>query len=378
MHEININRGLYTYYRIKSKVKSNFYLELTLVFIALFMIGVVGMYIFEKGVNDNFSSLLQSAWSGIVYTFSGFEDRSPITTGGKAFSIFIFISSMVILGGAVGKISANFILKKELKMPKDVMEHIAVCNWNDGGDRIIRELHAIEAEPQTEIVVVTHKNIDEESLRKSPAYEKVYFVRSDPTIHDVLRASRVHFAKTVVILADMDSHDPDAQSTLIALAVNKLCEMASRPKPHIVAEAINHRKVEHLKDAGVDEVICETDYGLGLLAQCALHRNLSHVYERLLTYTINTNEIYMVEAGKYPKSFIGKTFPEVSDILNKNRDKDNPAILVGVCRNGQVILNPKKNFKESTGQFFKNFEEGDTLIVMSYNPPDLQRPVFKE
>ena len=46
---------------------------------------------------------------------------------------------------------------------------------------------------------------------------------------------------------------------------------------------MNHRKSQHLKDAGVDEVVCAMDYGLGILAQCALHAKLSDAYNHLLT-----------------------------------------------------------------------------------------------
>ncbi|MCD5383424.1 NAD-binding protein [candidate division WOR-3 bacterium] len=147
---------------------------------------------------------------------------------------------------------------------------------------MVKELHKPQAEPKTEIVIVTDREINEAELRKNKAYERVFFIRSDPILHYVLKASRVNLAKSVVILANEESPDPDANSALIALAIIKLCNTG--PRPHIVTEAINHRKIEHLRDAGVGEVICATDYGLGLLAQCALHAKLSTVYNNLLSY----------------------------------------------------------------------------------------------
>jgi len=195
---------------------------------------------------------------------------------------------------------------------------IAICNWNERGDRIVTELHAAEAEPGTEIVIVTDKPVDESELRKKKEYENVYFIRSDPQLHDVLRRAQITQANSVIILADGRTPAADARSALIALAIPTLWEeeeaerkkkakrqredvsgaqgskQDAAPCPHIIVEAVNQRKSQHLKDAGADEVICAADYGLGILAQCAIEAKLSFVYQRLLTYSGDTNEIYTV------------------------------------------------------------------------------------
>lgn len=356
-------------YPINRVVRRNVYVKLGLIFVVLFVIGTLGMYFFERRVNENFMDIYQSFWSSMVYLLSGFEDRAPVTTHGRIMSIFIFIASICIIGSVAGKFASIFIERGEVKMPKEVKEHIAICNWNEGGDRIVKELHNPEAKPETEIIIVTDKEINEVELRKNKAYEKVFFIKSDPTLHDVLKTSRVHLAKSVLILADKKSPDTDANSALIALAVIKLCNTG--PRPHIVAEAINHRKIEHLKDAGVDEVICATDYGLGILAQCALYTKLSTVYDNLLTYSEDTNEIYIVAGDKLPNAIIGKTFKETAEMLNKNRDPVNPAILIGVRRGDRIILNPKEKWTGQKGKKFERFEEGDNLIVIAFNIPNL-------
>ena len=142
----------------------------------------------------------------------------------------------------------------------------------------------------------------------SPFYlncKNVFFGRGDPAFHDVLETARVPLAQSVIILTDENSGDPDAESALIALAITKLCEEIKKEegkeiiKPHIVVEVLNHRKITHLKDAGVDEVICAVDYGLGILAQSAIYEKLSEVYHHLLSYGEETNEIYIVERSRF-------------------------------------------------------------------------------
>ena len=249
-------------------------------------------------------------------------------------------------------------------MPKELDSHIVICNWHERADRIIKELHSPLAAPETDIIVITEQAINEQELRLSPEYEKVFFVESNPTLHEVLRRARAHLAGSVIILKDDEYSDPDAETALIALALARLTKECSR-KPHVIAEVVNHNKVQHLLDAGVDEWVCSHDYGLGILAQSALYGKLSEVYQQLLTYSSDTNEVYMVDEAHYPHFFFGKTFTEIADILNHQKHAENPSILLGVKREEQVILNPKP-------EEFDHFQPGDFLIVVAFDPPDLR------
>jgi hypothetical protein len=48
--------------------------------------------------------------------------------------------------------------------------------------------------------------------------------------------------------------------------------------------------MQHLRDAGADDVIMCADYAIGILAQSALNEKLSDVYHDLLTYREHTTE----------------------------------------------------------------------------------------
>ena len=398
-------------YLITRIIRRNIYIKLLLIFTALFIVGTFGTYLFEKEVNENFMNFYQGLWSSIVY-LSGFEDMGPVTLGGRTASLLIFVASICILGSIAGSFASIFMKRSEVKMPKDIKKHIVICNWSEKGERIIRELHSSVAVPDVGIVVISKKRpFNEQDLRRNypNEYSNVEFRESDPTLHSSLKGVNAHLARSVIILADDNDPDPDANSALIALAVNALWrqrvgeEVSKRvetnaedeekgepearirrrgkfKKPYIVAEAINHRKMEHLKNAGVDEMICATDYGIGILAQCALQEKLSDAYQQLLTYTGETNELYLVEYGEVPKKLWeklkGKSFGEAADLFNKNRDSDNPVVLVGVKRNDKVILNPKKSWRPKRGEEkkkFEEFEKGDSLIVMAFEYPNLSK-----
>lgn len=330
--------------------------------VGFFLVSVFIIHNYEKKANPDLS-FLDTLRNSLVFSLGEYGE-SPKTNVGTAISVLLFVFGIVVIAAIIGKVASIFVnLKMEVKMPKELESHIVVCNWNDRADRIIKEIHSPLGRPETEIIVITETDMNEKELRLSPEYEKVYFIKSDPTLHDVLKRARAHLARGVIILADMECSDPDAKTVLIALAITKL-ERELLQKPHIVAEVINHHKIQHLLDAGVDEWVCSADYGLGIIAQCALYGKLSEVYQQLLTYSKETNEIYLVDSNKYPQNFLGKSFKEVSGILNDNNNSENPAILLGVKRDDRVILNPRA--KE-----FDEFKKGDSLIVMSFDQPDL-------
>ena len=226
-------------------------------------------------------------------------------------------------------------------------------------------MHANESLPETEILVITQSKVNEEELRTAKEYKKVYFVKGDPTLSNVLLAARVHLARSIIILANPNASDPDAGSALIALAVLRLTQ-ENEEKPHIVAEVIDHRKIEHLKNAGVDEVVCATDFGLGIIAQTAVYSKLTDVYQELLSHS-SGNEFYTIENKRVSEAICDKKFEDVAKAFLNYRDTDNPLILIGIKRDNSIVINPRAGHR--TEEEFATFKEGDSIIVMSFTKP---------
>jgi len=232
------------------KYKGRIALILAIFYLALFFIGSFIISFAEK------EHISEALWRTIVFFFSGIEVQPNTILGRVVASIFTTLGQITISGIVVGTM-ASIIIKslKEVKMPKDIKDHIVICNWNERGDKIINELHHPEVCPNSPIIIITSEKIDEEPLRRNERYQNVYFVYGDPTLHYTLKkGANVHLAKSVIILADDKYPDPDAKTALIALAIRNITQ---ERKVYIVAEVINHRKIEHLKAAGVDEwVLC--------------------------------------------------------------------------------------------------------------------------
>jgi voltage-gated potassium channel len=359
----------------RSKVRSHRYLGpiayygklICLVALAIALMSVA-FYISESGAGQ---SADQTLWQIAVYFFTGFGDYEPRTVAGKLIAVTVFLLGIALVATATGRVASFFVRRDlEIKMPEHMSDHIVICNWNDRGDRIVSELHTEQGVADTEIIVIAPKEVNPAEHKGNEAYELVTFINSDPSFHDVLRVCNVHRARSVILIADEVGHpeDPDGNSALIALAINRLCDDAGIQRPHIVAEALDHRRIKHLKDAGVDEVICAHDFGLGILAQCSINHGLSAVYNRLLTYSDTTNEIYIID--EVPERFFGLTFAEAAIIFARNRGNENPAILIGVKRGHDMHLNAREN-GDNCG--LGKIREGDSLIVIAFDPPDLSR-----
>jgi len=353
---------------IQRVTQRHIHVRLAIIFACLYVIGTLAMYFCERYQNRSFESVSESFWSITVYLFSGFEDRYPVTWAGRVISVLIFVLSVFFFGAVAGRFAAAFLKKEEVRMPKDLNNHIVICNWNERGKRVVSELRHPEGKPDVDIVVIDNKTLDERALLRVPEFNNIYCVNDDPIRHGTLKKAKVSVADTIIVLADTESPDPDAKSAMIILALLSECK---KKRPHIISEVVNSDNSQHLKDAGADETICTAEIGVGILAHCAVNKQLSEVYKDLLTYSFEGNEIYVIPRESFPDAFIGKTFAECARILDEHRDNSNPVILLGIRRQDQVIMNPRKHEGALDGEECR-IEEEDALIAMAFCAPNLK------
>lgn len=354
---------------IRRFTQRHMHIRLIIIFVCLYVLGAMAMYFFERYNNRSFESVGEAFWSITIYVLSGFEDRYPVTLAGRVTSVFILILTVFFFGAVAGRFAAAFLKSEVIKMPKDLNDHIVICNWNERGKRVITELHHPEGKPNADIVIIDNKLLQEKELSRMPAYNRLYCIHEDPIRHGTLKRARVSLADTVIVLADNESPDPDAKSAMIILALLSECK---RRHPHIISEVVNSDNSQHLTDAGADETICTSEIGVGILAHCALNKQLSVVYKDLLTYTFEGNEIYIVTRDHFPDAFVGKMFTECAQMLYEKRDRKDPVVLLGIRRGDRVIMNPR----EHTGGFDAEESivgEDDALIAMAFSAPDLRK-----
>ncbi len=323
-----------------------------------------------QGSSPNYFEVLER----ILIVLMGEYPDPPATVFGRVLQLALLLFSTVLVGGIVGKVSAFFVarsLRGDMGMKK-WKRFVVVCGWNAQAATVVREL--LRSDEKLGVLVAHAVRPEDAGLFEDEA--RVCFKVCDPMRYETLKELDVLRAKSVILLSDQGVENPDDKNALIALAIKHLEE--GRKDVHVVVELTDAERKQHLLDAGADEVICSANYTAGIIAQSAVHKRMSEIYERLLTYSSETNEIYFLEGasvsdegsrrGKtatYPAAFIGKSFPElVVAVSQVSAKKDTPTLLLGVRRSGEIFLNPAK-------LQLNGLQTGDDLIVLSYTKPVL-------
>lgn len=354
------------FWPVRRLLKEYKIVKLILLIFFIWILGASILWVSEGARNIEFNSLPKSLWNIAVYLFSGLDSGVPTTTFGKVVVALILIISLGIVGIFTATLASMIIEHRiggKRKMPNyELKDHIVVCNWNDKGDPLIREVHARIVKQKRPIVIISERgdSIQFPEHEDAPEYEDIYIINGDPANEIILKRANVQFAYTVVILADPAQGElADAKSILISMGIKSVCEELSLPKTYIAVEGLSPQNIEHLRRAGADEIISAGDFSTLLLAQTSLVHGLSRVYRNLLTISEETNEIYLIPV---PKEYIGKKFSDLGTEIFASRDAKNPVIPIGVKSRGRVLLNPRSSD-------FDEFQKDDEVIVIAFEHP---------
>jgi TRAP transporter TAXI family solute receptor len=354
----------------------NQYFQIGVILFLFFTIGTLGTYWSERAVNKDFDNLIETFWTTIIYLLSsGLDGATPVTVSGKIFSIIILIGSVALLGSVIGHFTSFFIRERKKKMPINLEKHIAICYWSSRGDTIIKELRNSEMAAEKEIIVLHDNVVNEKELRdKNDYYKNVFFIEGAPTKTKTLSDARIAYAESIIILAGTnDATVADPMTILTCLSIEKLCTKLVVKKPRIIAELMNRENREIALSAGADEIVSAGFYRTGIMLQSALFPNLSDIFHELLSYGTEKTSVYILDENHYSSDLFGKSFQDITSIINKNRKEDNPIILLGIRRDNKVMLNPQANLPEGSDKYFDVLKEGDSLAVIAQKHPSLKK-----
>lgn len=339
------------------------------IFVVIVIFGSVALHLAERHVNENFETFPVALWSVLVYFSSGFGAREPITPLGQ-----MFAASIVLLGaGTVTWLTATlasiFIearLQGGKRMWGKFKNHFVVVNWNNKSQKLIEQLHNKVLKNKATVVVVADpsQNI---VFPETAEFEGVYLIPGEPTNEVTLKRANVQHAHSVVILSDpLLGAQADAKSVVIILVIRRLCGDDGVKQVHIVVEILDPEKVKLADHAGREsegsiEVVSAPNLGLYLLSQAAVTPGLTKFYEDLLSFTVDTNDVYRIPL---PKDWRGKSFSELGRwFFELPRNQAEKCLIpIGVIRNEQVHTNP-------TSDQIASLEEGDEVLLISWGPP---------
>lgn len=346
--------------RVIAKRSELFFAFSILAFVLVF--SSLGLYEFEHAINENFETVPKSVFSFLVYISGGFTSRAPITRGGEIVAIIAILMGVGVFAWFTATL-AGHLVSSRLKALEDVLlgrwsmrqmsNHIVIINWSHLAEDMIQQLHGRDFKTKRPITIISDSDL---KLPNRPEFENCSFLRGDAREISTLEAASVGKAHSVIILSAwpdqgtdskwhaVASDIADSKSVLTILAVRRVCAQSERQTP-VTVEIRSSVNVDAARSAGrggPTEIACTEKLAANLLTQCAVTPGLVAVYDDLLTFAPDSDEIYQISL---PASLTGKTFAEVARYFAglDRRDKKGSLIPVGIYRDCKVYLNPPED-----------------------------------
>jgi voltage-gated potassium channel len=309
--------------------RSKIYTAIILLFIVL-CIGILG-----------FRFISEYSWIDAVYmtvitiTTVGFGEVNPLDTEAKIFTIFLILSSVVIVGYAISIITEyilsrnNFEDIKQRKMQKKIdamTNHIIICGFGRNGKQAARKLLAYKKP----FVIIER---DKEVLVKYQE-DDIPFVLGNANEDESLHEAGIEKASTLI-----SALPNDADNLFVVLSARQI-----NRKMHIISRASEETSYNKLKLAGANNVILPDRIGGDHMASLVVIPDLVEFIDNLGIVgeqNINVEEV-KVEQLYNPK--IAKTIRDL-DL----RRKTGCTVIGFKDENGEYIVNPEADTKLVAG-----------------------------
>src|SRR5207344_2536356 len=334
--------------------------------VVIWIVSGTALHFAERGTNPAFKTLGESLWNVWVTLFSGLNNAPNSSVGRLVVSVVLVVG--VALAGLFTASVASILIERSLRSREvsklEMSGHLVLCNWSPRALDWIREVHS-DIVTEKRPVVIVHDTPDEVVLpdkQDEAAFNDVYIVKGDPASEVVLRRAKVTQAHSVAILSDHREHQhADGKTIVCCIAIKNVC--VQERQPNIVVECQDPKYRSHMRKAGADEVISAADFGLRLMARASLFHGMTRVYQELLSVRRDANEMYLVPV---PAQLVGMDFVKAASVFLPDRTNLKACLLIGLYRGDTMMLSPVDG---EAGPLC----EGDELILLSQNLPDLSR-----
>lgn len=288
-------------------------------------------------------------WSLVTMTTVGYGDIYPTTGGGKAISVFL-ASTGVVLYGYLGGLIVSSITESNLAevfgMKKcDFKDHYIICGWTTTSEVVLSELMTSDRK----IAVITEEKDDVPKIKRATEGKNIFPIYGDPSSVDVLEQAGVYDAKVILLCTDDDS-----KNLITTIHLKKL-----NPKARIIVKTTKGELKETLEMAGVTYVASPHELSGRLIASAAFEPDVANLLEDLSTATFG----YDIRQYSIPKPLSGNV-----SVLEKKLKKICNVTLMGIVKRSKkskrkVEVNPAPGFKVNAG---------DQMILLG-NEKEFQR-----
>lgn len=285
-----------------------------------------------------FRFLSNYSWVNAVYmtvitiTTVGFGEVEPLDENAKIFTVFLILSSVIIVGYSL-KIITEYILRKndveelkQKKMQKQIealTHHTLVCGYGRNGKQAVKKLQAYK---RPFVIIEKNKEIID-TYKNDP---DLLFVFGNANEDETLQQAGIERANSLI-----SALPNDADNLFVVLSARQL-----NHKLHIISRASQETSYKKLKLAGANNVILPDKIGGDHMASLVVVPGLLEFIDNLaIGGYLNTNiEEISVEKLYDPREL--KTIREL-DL----RRKTGCTVIGFKDKEGEYIVNPEADIK---------------------------------
>jgi voltage-gated potassium channel len=305
--------------------RSKIYTALLLLLLVL-CIGVFG-----------FRFIADYGWIDAVYmtvitiTTVGFEEVNPLDANAKIFTVFLILSSVVIVGYAISIITEYILSKnnlediKQRKMQKKIdgmSNHIIICGFGRNGKQAARKLLTYK---KPFVIIERDKEIIEKFSE-----EDIPFVYGNANEDDTLIEAGVERAN--VLISALPS---DADNLFVVLSARQI-----NGKMTIISRASQETSFNKLKLAGANNVILPDKIGGDHMASLVVIPDLIEFIDNLGIVGERNINVEEVKVEQLYDTKVIKTIREL-DL----RKKTGCTVIGFKDENGEYLVNPESDTK---------------------------------
>jgi voltage-gated potassium channel len=263
----------------------------------------------------------------ITITTVGYGEVQPLDANAKLFTIFLILSSVVVLGYAITVITEyilsknNFEEKKQRKMQKRIdgfSDHIIICGYGRNGEQAAKKLLAYGKN-----FVIIEKN--KELMDKSQT-DEIPFVLGNANEDEILIQAGIARANTLITALPND-----ADNLFVVLSARQM-----KANLTIISRASQETSYQKLKLAGADNVILPDRIGGDHMASLVVVPDLIEFIDNLAIVGKSNINIEEVPIEKLYNASSIKTIKDL-DL----RRKTGCTVIGYKDVNGEYIVNPE-------------------------------------
>lgn len=268
--------------RLMAVARYRFIVELTGVFVVVWLACAGLIYVFEVGHSPRIHTFSDATYGLLVtMTTSGDSAVAPQTDAGRmVMGLAVIISKL--LTALLCALAAAVLIERKVREDMGLTmhrlhHHIVIIGWNLKGPHIVQTLRADAQYAHAPVLVMAdleHKPIDDPLLT---------FTRSPyPIRGEAIDRACLPQADTVVVLANYG----EKQNADALTAVNCLVARQHAPQARIIAELLDPGQRPYLEAAGANLVIGIGEIGGFLLAEATIGNEQAR---QLLNYLAASN-----------------------------------------------------------------------------------------